>query len=540
MGRGGSKRIAVVVTWALCGLAPVGAAHAAVVSETFLPGGGNQELQIPAGVTHVQVTAVGGHGQKGWDEETNPRAGGPGGRGAKVTATVPVLAGTLYISFLGGGKGAKGSMLEAPPPGLPCYPVACNTPGYEGGDGGGASAVSSSPGGGAARLIVAGGGGGGGLGYRDETSVGATYAQGGAGGDAGPNPSDGTAGFERETELVEGGDEEIIGEETSPPIFVSSGGKAGSEASPGAGGKGHGHCPGGAGAADGSGGSATYENLPASNGLVAHCGGGGGGGGGYNGGGAGEGGGVYQPGGGGGAGASYVAPAATGSVATAENEPQEVVISYTVLAPSVSIAAPADGANYSQGQVVEASYSCEDGEGGSGIAECTGTVADGQPVDTSTPGEHAFTVTATSKDGQSSSQTVHYTVAPSTTCSHAFGSGRYVNTGESNRFRLIDNVSTNLAEPQTLVVYKNGNVLYRLLKLESATCTGSAGARVFAGEASARHAGKKGYRLLFTITETGGGYRYEAVLSKAGSSIFDEEGLLRPLSRSSGASQTIE
>jgi hypothetical protein len=154
MRRGGLAGVAMVVALAVFCLASVAVTQAEVVTETFQPAGGIQELQIPSGVTHVQVTAVGGHGQKGWDEETNPRAGGPGGRGAKVTAAVPVLPGTLYISFPAAGEGAKGSLLEAPPPGLPCYPVACNTPGYEGGDGGGASVVSSAPGGGAARLIV--------------------------------------------------------------------------------------------------------------------------------------------------------------------------------------------------------------------------------------------------------------------------------------------------------------------------------------------------------------------------------------------------
>jgi hypothetical protein len=83
--------------------------------------------------------------------------------------------------------------------------------------------------------------------------------------------------------------------------------------------------------------------------------------------------------------------------------------------PSVSITTPAEGAVYAEGQTVDASYSCTEGAGGPGLEPgsegCSGTVANGTPIGTSTPGEHHFTVTATSNDGLSSSTTVTYTVA---------------------------------------------------------------------------------------------------------------------------------
>jgi Domain of unknown function DUF11 len=86
-------------------------------------------------------------------------------------------------------------------------------------------------------------------------------------------------------------------------------------------------------------------------------------------------------------------------------------IAYTVAgAPSVQITAPANGASYNQAQVVDASYSCTDGAFGPGISSCTGPVANGAPINTSTTGSHSFTVTATSSDGQSTSQTSNYTV----------------------------------------------------------------------------------------------------------------------------------
>jgi len=126
---------------------------------------------------------------------------------------------------------------------------------------------------------------------------------------------------------------------------------------------------------------------------------GGGGGGGYTGGGSGAAGficttpsGCYDPSPGmsGGGGASFESnqieapyiddgiPAPAGSI---------------TIAPIVEIDAPANGATYTPGQVVDASWSC--GGGGTPFqgTSCTGTVASGSPIDTS-PGTHTFTVTA--------------------------------------------------------------------------------------------------------------------------------------------------
>jgi hypothetical protein len=95
-------------------------------------------------------------------------------------------------------------------------------------------------------------------------------------------------------------------------------------------------------------------------------------------------------------------------------------ISYTVAAepvagpPTVSITTPAGGASYRYGQTVSSGYSCKESSNGPGLDAsprgCAGTVADGSQIDTSTPGSHAFTVVATSRDGQSATQTMHYSV----------------------------------------------------------------------------------------------------------------------------------
>jgi hypothetical protein len=79
--------------------------------------------------------------------------------------------------------------------------------------------------------------------------------------------------------------------------------------------------------------------------------------------------------------------------------------------PAISIGSPIDGQTVMYRQVVLAGFSCQDAAGAPGIAACAGTVANGSPIDTSTLGSHAFTVGAQSKDGQTATKTVHYTVA---------------------------------------------------------------------------------------------------------------------------------
>ena len=89
-------------------------------------------------------------------------------------------------------------------------------------------------------------------------------------------------------------------------------------------------------------------------------------------------------------------------------------IHYTIAgAPTALITSPADGANFTKGQAVNANYSCSDGASAPGlnpVRGCIGPVADGAALDTSSAGAHTFTVVATSSDGQTSSLTVTYTV----------------------------------------------------------------------------------------------------------------------------------
>jgi hypothetical protein len=80
-------------------------------------------------------------------------------------------------------------------------------------------------------------------------------------------------------------------------------------------------------------------------------------------------------------------------------------------APTITIVTPAQGATYTVGQTIEASFSCTDA---SGISDCIGTAAHGARIDTAAVGPHTFTVTAKDNAGNTASETRTYSVEPVT------------------------------------------------------------------------------------------------------------------------------
>jgi hypothetical protein len=76
--------------------------------------------------------------------------------------------------------------------------------------------------------------------------------------------------------------------------------------------------------------------------------------------------------------------------------------------PKVTVTRPDDGAVFPLDKVVTAAFKCTDNE--SGLASCVGTVANGANLDTSTVGDHAFTVTGTDKAGNATVVAHHYRV----------------------------------------------------------------------------------------------------------------------------------
>jgi hypothetical protein len=99
------------------------------------------------------------------------------------------------------------------------------------------------------------------------------------------------------------------------------------------------------------------------------------------------------------------------TVDLAFNVDQET-IHYSVAdrtSPTISLATPGNGATYTLGEQVWASYSCDD-PNGSGIQSCKGDVGSGAPIDTSSFGIKTFTVTAYDRAGNVARTTHSYSV----------------------------------------------------------------------------------------------------------------------------------
>ncbi len=116
---------------------------------------------------------------------------------------------------------------------------------------------------------------------------------------------------------------------------------------------------------------------------------------------------------GGGAGSSFVANAIEYPTFTFPATSGVVFIEYW---PVIEIDTPANGAVYSPGQVVDASWDCASySSGPGGCDSSSGTVPSGTPIDTA-PGTHTFTVNGkvnvTGNGSQPVSATITYTVNP--------------------------------------------------------------------------------------------------------------------------------
>jgi len=85
------------------------------------------------------------------------------------------------------------------------------------------------------------------------------------------------------------------------------------------------------------------------------------------------------------------------------------IVPIDTSAPTVTLDTPPTApATYTLGQVVKSSFQCDDG--GSGVASCVGTVANGANVPTTSIGDKTFTVTATDFAGHTTTVTHTYKV----------------------------------------------------------------------------------------------------------------------------------
>jgi hypothetical protein len=95
--------------------------------------------------------------------------------------------------------------------------------------------------------------------------------------------------------------------------------------------------------------------------------------------------------------------------------PSSKIVHYVVdpdtTPPVITITSPTEGQHVALNSTLTASYSCQDGPGGSGASSCTTSTA----IDTSTAGQHTFTVSTADVAGNTDSKSVHYVVDPDTT-----------------------------------------------------------------------------------------------------------------------------
>lgn len=441
------KRFLVIGAVAcLCGLVElVAVATARSTTPLFssnTPGVASSVPVVPGGICGVTITAEGG---QGGDYTTGSWAGGSG---ASVSAGFAVSPGQQLHVLVGGvggnestgvGGGGGGGFGSAGGGGASAVWTDAPQPLVAAGAGGGATA--GQPGGAGGVLGQAGGNG---TNNHDGANAGkgglanGTGAVGGAGGlDAGGGAGGGVvaggAASDTSNHLRKGG----AGGAGNGTTTGGGGGSGGSQhnsgnpggTTPGTGSGGTGGtADGGSGVTPGGDGADAPETSAGAGGAggIGFGGGGGGGfgpGGGSPGGGAGYGGGSGaggDGGGSGGGGSSFVAADAVSpsSAATGTGDGQ-VTITYDPVAdacpdttdPNVTLTTPPDGAVYTKGHSVTADFECSD-SGGSGLASCVGTAADGSAVDTSTLGSHEFTVTATDGAANTTVVTHSYTVEP--------------------------------------------------------------------------------------------------------------------------------
>jgi glutamyl endopeptidase len=101
--------------------------------------------------------------------------------------------------------------------------------------------------------------------------------------------------------------------------------------------------------------------------------------------------------------------------------------------PTITIGSPVNGAVHERGSAVLADFTCSDP---SGVTACTGFVADGARINTTTLGRRTFTVDATDARGNTSRLTARYTVVRHRVDAH-------VRRGTERRFVGDDVVNTN-------------------------------------------------------------------------------------------------
>jgi uncharacterized protein len=110
--------------------------------------------------------------------------------------------------------------------------------------------------------------------------------------------------------------------------------------------------------------------------------------------------------------------------------------------PQISIASPAN-ATYLLNQVVASNYNCSDA--GSGLSTCSGPVASGANINTTSVGAQNFTVNSTDAVGNTSSSSVTYTVAYNVCLLYDTSHSRKAGSTVPIRLQLCDGDGNNVS-----------------------------------------------------------------------------------------------
>ena len=171
----------------------------------------------------------------------------------------------------------------------------------------------------------------------------------------------------------------------------------------------------------------------------------------------------------------------------------------TIPPPKASIESPASGGTYLQGAVVTTKFSCTEGEGGPGLESCTdsnGGSGTSGVLETSTLGPHTYTVTAKSKDGETGTASISYTVVVAPVPPEygrcvkvASGTGKYgtatcTTTTTKNSYEWYPALGTEpIKEPNfTTAIKPSTKLLLETTKTkEKIYCTGQSGTGEYSG-----------------------------------------------------------
>jgi hypothetical protein len=139
--------------------------------------------------------------------------------------------------------------------------------------------------------------------------------------------------------------------------------------------------------------------------------------------------------------------------------PRAAPLSATIVTTSpATIKSPGNGRQYVRGSIVHAVYFCSP-TGRSVVTRCTGTVPNGQRIDTKTLGRHTFEATASDANAPSNTQTVSYAVVRYLTDTYAgrafsidYPAGWRIENADADEGSFTDTTIASPASPATTLV----------------------------------------------------------------------------------------